>query len=492
MLRVSFTLFSAKRTWTKSSMSVASAHFPEAVRAKDPAAQRTSATSAKQQRSWTLHGVNDAACPASAAPRFVQRAVSRVQLYGQLVRFDRPVGWQLLMIPCYWGAGFAVTQAIVREGADPLVLFAPFIPIHLAVFFMVGAYAMRSVGCIVNDMFDREIDRQVERTANRPLASGAVSMAEAWGVLVAHLALAGFIAASLSPVALKACLAITPVWIVYPVTKRLTYFPQIFLGICYSWGVFVGYAAVLGRVDLPICLPLYLSAVCWTILYDTLYAYQDRQDDLKCGVKSTAIWIGDRTYLLHCLVVPISMGLVVSGAMVAQSLPFYVGICMCMYHMRSIVDNVNINDKWSCWQGFVRNVRLGLLVFLCICTGNFMWTIISEHEVDKDQLYDSTDASLRKYLLLNNSIEQSRLYDASSFNTLDRMMHPAYVQREIAKAEGRTEAPPIPVWMRREYFVENLTTLLSLLGYSAKDQEAFSTWMYGTLDHYNLFSKLVL
>jgi 4-hydroxybenzoate polyprenyltransferase len=477
------------RTWTKANISAASAHFPDAVRA-DPAASRTASTSAKERRQWTL---DDKTVKTDQLPKPIALVVRKAQLYGDLVRFNRPVGWQLLLIPCYWGSALAVTRAMVWEGADPAALCAPFIPLHLAVEFLVGAYLMRSVGCIVNDMWDRKFDRMVERTAQRPLACGAMSMVEAWGVLFSHVTLAGLIALNLSPAALTACLAITPVWVMYPFMKRITYAPQFFLGLCFNWGIFVGYAAVLGRVDLAICLPIYCGAVLWTILYDTIYAYQDRRDDLKCGVKSTAIWIGDRKYILSAMVAPIGFSMLVSGFMASQSLPFYIGIMMCMYHLNSIVDDVNIYDNWSCAQGFKRNARLGMYVLLSMCIGNFFWAFASEHEAEHDKATDSAPQSslLSRFLFFDQHSER-RVYNTESFNWVDRIVHPAFVQAESAKAAGLTEAPPIPSWMRREYLGQNISTILLFCGVPKEKVSSWVSKWYELSDHYNMFSKITI
>ncbi|CAM39672.1 putative prenyltransferase [Leishmania braziliensis MHOM/BR/75/M2904] len=477
------------RSWTKASISAATAHFPDAVLA-DPAASRSGTISAKEERSWRL---DDNTVKVEKLPKHFQFVVRKLQLYGNLVRFDRPVGWQLLLIPCYWGSSLAVTRALVWEGADPVVLCAPFIPFHLAVQFLVGAYLMRSVGCIVNDMWDRKFDRMVERTAQRPLACGAVSMTEASAILLSHLIAAGVIALNLSPAALLASVAVTPLWILYPLMKRITHAPQLFLGLCFNWGIFVGYAAVLGRVDMAVCVPIYCAAVIWTILYDTIYAYQDRRDDLKCGIKSTAIWIGDRKYILSAMVAPIGGGMLISGFLASQSLPYYIGIILCMYRLHSIVDDVNIYDSWSCAQGFTRNVRLGMYVFLAMCLGNLCWAFASEHEAELDRNTDSAPKSsiLSRFLFLDQETREAS-YTKGSFTWADRFMHPAFVQAESAKAAGATEAPPIPAWMRREYFSQNLSAILLFCGVSEETVTAWSTSSYTFMDHYNMFSQVTL
>lgn len=522
MLRRSFVLQKVSRSWTKASISAASAHFPESVTV-DPAAFRTTSShAAKDGRLFKFANpthttsTGSAAAAGTAAMASTGKAAPDVSAaqptalppgktfsmelvrfkmgqYASLVRFNKPVGWLLLMIPCYWGSALAVTKALVWEGADPVALFAPFIPLHLAVLFAVGAYSMRSVGCVVNDMWDRRFDRMVERTSSRPLAAGTISMDEAAVVLSIHLAIAGAVAVQLSPYALLACLAITPIWIIYPFMKRITYAPQFFLGLCYNWGIFVGYAAVLGHVDLAICLPLYLGAVMWTIVYDTIYAYQDRSDDLKCGVKSTAIWIGERRYILDAMLLPIGVGLVVSGVAATQSLPFYVGAGLCLYNLHTIIDDVNIYDRWSCQRGFNRNVRWGFYVFLAMCAGNLLWAVASEHESEKDAAHNTTDerSALMKVLFFERNPAQ-RLYNTESFTWVDRMLHPAFVQAECAKAAGATEPPPIPSWMRREYFGENMGHLLRFFGVPEETVQHWQEVIYKASGQYTMFSKVQL
>ncbi|CAD2218905.1 4-hydroxybenzoate hexaprenyltransferase [Angomonas deanei] len=494
MLHRTLQLWKINRKWTKSAItSASSAHFPDRVKV-DPSLQRTAEnTSAKETRNWTLtedqKHISEVSTLLQKAPPFVQKRTKEFQLYRELVRFDKPVGWQLLAIPCFWGSSLAVSRALAFEGADPLVLFAPFIPAHLMVSFILGAYLMRSAGCIVNDMWDREFDRKVERTASRPLASGAISMPTASLILVSHVAAAGFIAINLSPAALTACLAITPVWIMYPFMKRITYAPQFFLGLCFNWGIFVGYAAVLGRVDLAVTLPIYCSAVLWTILYDTIYAYQDRRDDLKCGVKSTAIWVGDRKYILQAMVPIAVLGMIMSGVTAPQTLPFYVGMIFSSIYLYVIVDDVNIYDAWSCANGFKRNVKFGVFVWISMCLGNLVWAYCSEHEREKDTHTDTAqgDSNLLRYLYLNQEITKPT-YNPGEYNALDRIAHPAFIQAELAKKKGE-EPPAVPAWMRREYIGENIVTILRLLGIEEKTIEGWQKNWYDRLDHYNLYSK---
>lgn len=495
MFRCSSKFWKVSRSWTSSGIqkaaTSATAHFPREVQV-DPASLRSANTSAKEARDWTL-GMDQTTV--DRLPKHLQRLTRGTQLYCDIVRFHRPAGWHFLVIPCLWGSSLAVTRALVWEGADPVVLFAPFIPFHLMVSFVAGAYLMRSAGCVVNDWLDKDFDRQVTRTADRPFASGRAGGKEAALILFSHVGLSAIIALNLSPAALVACLAVTPIWATYPLMKRYTYFPQLPLGLCYSSGVFVGYAAVLGRIDWMLCLPMYAASVVWVILYDTFYAYQDIKDDRKCGVKSIAIWIGDRKHIIYWMIIPVFCGLMASGALAPQSTPFYVGLILCTYYLYHIVDDANIYDVWSCAKGFKRNVRFGFLVFLAMCCGNFVWAIASEHEKDKDEQNDTINKSERDHMfrfLSLNMHKAAPAYDAESFSWLDRMLHPAFVQAEMSRARGEEHPPPIPAWMRREYIAENLSTIARWLGVDEAVIREWAIWWYGSVDHYNMFAKIQL
>jgi 4-hydroxybenzoate polyprenyltransferase len=197
--------------------------------------------------------------------------------YAQLSRLDRPIGWQLLLLPCLMGL------AVTRTGYGFFWEDARY-----ALAFLLGAIAMRGAGCTYNDILDRDIDAQVARTRLRPLPSGAVSVKKAWAWLAAQL-LVGLIALLMFPpfAQLVALLAI-PLVALYPLMKRITWWPQAWLGIVFSWGALVAGAAA-SQSALPLeAIALYVGCICWTIGYDTIYALQDREDDALVGVRSTA------------------------------------------------------------------------------------------------------------------------------------------------------------------------------------------------------------
>jgi 4-hydroxybenzoate polyprenyltransferase len=204
----------------------------------------------------------------------------RLRPYASLMRVDRPIGTWLLYWPCAW----SVALAGVRGG---WLLFG---------WFLVGAFAMRSAGCVYNDIVDRELDRQVERTRLRPLASGRVSIRAAWA-LALGLSLVGFVVLLQLPRVAQgvALLSIFPV-AAYPFMKRITWWPQAWLGLVFSWGALVGWPAVTHEFAAPALL-LWLGSIFWVIGYDTLYAIQDIEDDELVGVKSSARALGDKAQI---------------------------------------------------------------------------------------------------------------------------------------------------------------------------------------------------
>ena len=216
-----------------------------------------------------------------AAPGLVDRAPGRLRLYLRLMRADRPVGVWLLFWPCVWGA------AVVRP---PSVGFAEVAALSLL--FAVGAFAMRSAGCVYNDVVDRRLDAQVARTASRPLASGAVSLRAAWGLIVGLCLIGLLVLLGLPLPAQVVALASLGLVAAYPFMKRITWWPQAWLGLTFNWGVLVGAAAMVGFLPLPALLA-YAGGVAWTLGYDTIYACQDIEDDQLAGIKSSARALGD-------------------------------------------------------------------------------------------------------------------------------------------------------------------------------------------------------
>jgi 4-hydroxybenzoate polyprenyltransferase len=272
--------------------------------------------------------------------------------YLRLARLDRPIGSWLLLLPCWWSCALA---AIAGRHAAPNVL-------HLALF-LVGAFAMRGAGCTWNDIVDRDLDRSVERTRSRPIPSGQVSVAQAaiFLVLQALIGLAVLVSFNRFTVALGiASLAIVAV---YPFMKRITYWPQIVLGLAFSWGALMGWAADFGRLDAPALL-LYAGSIAWVIGYDTIYAHQDREDDALIGIKSTALLFGDRTrpmlgafYALAVLLIGAAGFTAGGGAAFALGLAAFAG------HLVWQIARLDISDPDRCLALFKSDRDAGLILF---------------------------------------------------------------------------------------------------------------------------------
>jgi 4-hydroxybenzoate polyprenyltransferase len=202
----------------------------------------------------------------------------------QLARWDRPIGWQLLLAPCWWATGLAGVAAHRGPNLWHLLLF------------LVGAIAMRGAGCTYNDILDRDLDAGVERTRGRPLPSGRVTTRAAAAFMVAQ-SLVGFaVLISFNRFTIVTGLASLAVVAVYPLMKRFTSWPQAVLGLAFSWGALVGWTATFARLDWP-ALALYAAAWCWTVGYDTIYAQQDARDDAIVGIRSTARLFGAQARL---------------------------------------------------------------------------------------------------------------------------------------------------------------------------------------------------
>src|SRR3954470_17319926 len=196
--------------------------------------------------------------------------------YLRLARFDRPIGSWLLLIPCWWSVGLAAVAA--HEPPN----------VWHAVLFFVGAFAMRGAGCTWNDIVDRDLDTRVERTRSRPIPSGQVTVAAAAAFLVLQALVGLTVLLQFNRFTIYVGLASLALVAVYPFMKPITYWPQIVLGLAFSWGALMGWPAAFARLDPPALL-LYAGAISWVIGYDTIYAHQDREDDALIGIKSTAL-----------------------------------------------------------------------------------------------------------------------------------------------------------------------------------------------------------
>jgi len=272
--------------------------------------------------------------------------------YLRLARFDRPIGAWLLLLPCWWSAALAALAAR-QAGPDPW---------HLVLFF-VGAFVMRGSGCTWNDFVDRDLDGSVERTRSRPIPSGQVSAAQAL-VFMAALALIGLtVLLQFNVFTIATGIASLAVVAVYPFMKRITYWPQIVLGLAFSWGALMGWPAVFARLDVP-ALELYAGSIAWVIGYDTIYAHQDREDDALIGIKSTARLFGARTRPMLVLFYALAVALIgAAGLAAGGGLVFGLGLVAFAAHLAWQVGSLAIDDPDRCLALFKSNRDAGLILF---------------------------------------------------------------------------------------------------------------------------------
>ena len=273
---------------------------------------------------------------------------TRLQLYWQLVRGDRPVGWLLLLWPTWWGLWIAA------EGVPP---WWP-----LAVF-TAGVWLTRSAGCVINDYADRWLDPLVARTRGRPLATGAVSGREALAVFAVLMLVAFALVLTLNRLTAWLSLVGLVLAMTYPYLKRHTYLPQVYLGLAFGWGIPMAFAAVTGEVP-AIAWVLYVANIFWATAYDTWYAMVDRDDDLRAGAKSTAILFGDLDLAaLGVLYALFFAGMAMVGRRAALDDPFWwsLGVAVVLVGWQFVL--ARNRDRDGCFRAFVHNHWVGLVVF---------------------------------------------------------------------------------------------------------------------------------
>lgn len=277
--------------------------------------------------------------------------------YAQLARWDRPIGWQLLLWPCLWSSALAA-NALAAESRLDVALF-----VGQLVLFFIGAVAMRGAGCTYNDLVDHDIDMEVARTRSRPLPSGRVSRFQA-KLFIAVQALVG-LAVLLCFNTFTIVLGILSLGIVaiYPFAKRFTDWPQFFLGLAFSWGALMGWAGLTGSPSVAAVL-LYGAAIAWTIGYDTIYAHQDTEDDALIGVRSTARLFGDNTrqWLMGLYGLTLVL-LLLSFLFAGVGLLAYLGLVIAAGMFAYQIAVLNIHDPAQCMALFRSNGRVGAILF---------------------------------------------------------------------------------------------------------------------------------
>lgn len=271
--------------------------------------------------------------------------------YIKLARLHRPIGVWLLLFPCWWGVALASSS-----------LPSPF----LLMLFTAGAFLMRSAGCVYNDIIDRDLDRQVKRTAARPLAKGDLSSKEASIFLMGLLMSAALILFSLPlSVILTGFIALGLVFL-YPWMKQFTYWPQLFLGLTFNIGILMGWLC-LGHPFSPIPFLFYGGAILWTIGYDTIYAFQDKEDDLLAGIKSSAIVVASAPRIFLGFTYGVTLTLWTIGGITAQlKTPYWIFLGFIMMHFLWQIFSLKENNGRNCLKRFESNAQIGIFLFLGI------------------------------------------------------------------------------------------------------------------------------
>ena len=297
-----------------------------------------------------------------------RRAPEFARPYLRLSRADRPIGTWLLLLPCWWGVALAASVSGWR-------LWDLWIILGCAL----GAWLMRGAGCTWNDITDRDFDAAVARTRSWPIPSWQVTVRQAFIWMAMQMLIAGLVLFSYNSVAVILGLASLALVAVYPFAKRFTWWPQMFLGLAFNWGALLAYAAHAGQLALP-ALFLYLSGIAWTLFYDTIYAHQDKEDDVLIGVKSTARLFEERTgkWLSIFLILSVLlMALAILIALLPSAGPLKLGVALVApwglgWHLLWQMRQLDINDPANCLRIFRRNRDAGLIAALFLAGAAFL------------------------------------------------------------------------------------------------------------------------
>jgi 4-hydroxybenzoate polyprenyltransferase len=313
----------------------------------------------------------DAAGPVAdaVAGNWVDRLAPEItRPYLRLSRADRPIGTWLLLIPCWWGVALAAAGDGWRRGDLWIILGCA-----------LGAWLMRGAGCTWNDITDREFDAAVARTRSRPIPSGQVTVTQALIWMVAQMALAAAILFTFNAMAIGLGIASLGLVAIYPFAKRFTWWPQVFLGLAFNWGAILAYAAHGGQITWAAVL-LYAAGIAWTLFYDTIYAHQDKEDDVLIGVKSTARLFGAATakWLGVFLVLTVTlMTLAILAALLPSAGPLKLGLALIApwamgWHLLWQIGQLDIDTPESCLRLFRRNRDTGLIPALFLAAAAFL------------------------------------------------------------------------------------------------------------------------
>lgn len=281
----------------------------------------------------------------------ISRLRQKLYYFSQLIRLDKPIGSLLLLWPALWGLWVAAEG---QPSAKNVMIF------------VLGVFVMRSAGCIINDIADRDIDPLVERTQNRPLAAKHLSLKEAIGFFVVLVAIGLLLVFQLNNQAIYYSIGALAFIITYPFLKRITHLPQFFLGATFSWAIPMGFVAEIGETTL-VCWLLMAANLCWVTAYDTMYGMVDRDDDVKIGVKSTAVLFAKHDILIVMMLQIITLViLTVCGLLLDLSTYYYLGLFMALGFGIYQYNLYKTRQREKCFQAFLNNAWFGACVFLGI------------------------------------------------------------------------------------------------------------------------------
>ena len=287
--------------------------------------------------------------------------MNQVKLFIDLVRLKKPIGFMLLFWPCAWGLTLAYDFS-----KDLNYYF-----FYLTLFFL-GSILMRSAGCIVNDILDKEFDKKVFRTKNRPIASDQISVKLAIFYVIILCFLAFMVLLNFNTYTIILALGSMPLAFTYPLMKRFTYWPQLFLGITFNYGLILGWTAIKGQIDI-VSIIFYLGAIFWTLGYDTIYGYQDIKDDEIIGLKSTSIKFKNNPhkFLIICYSVFLLNLLITGFFMELNNLYYFVFVVIFVQMIYFQLIKLDVESNENCLTTFKSNNLLGLLVLFSLIIGKF-------------------------------------------------------------------------------------------------------------------------
>ncbi|KAF3341220.1 4-hydroxybenzoate polyprenyltransferase [Carex littledalei] len=298
-------------------------------------------------------------CQSTVRPGWLDTTIPEpLRPYFMLARVNRDIGWWLQVWPSYWSIALATKPGVLPD-------------VRLMILLGGISLLMHTSCCTLNDLHDIEFDKQVARSKKRPLASGELKPLQGWSFWGFQLLLMTPLLLALNKLCIGLAAAQHLLWFLYPLMKRVTYLPQAFLGVAINWSALVGWAAVRGNfADLGTILPIFIGSAFWTLAYDTIYAHQDREDDIKAGVKSTAVLFGDKTVYWNLGFTAISIGcFLLGGYNGGLGWPFYASMIAAAGHLLWQVLTADLSNPSDCHNKFFSNKGFGMIVFTGILLG---------------------------------------------------------------------------------------------------------------------------